>query len=658
MITILLWYYLQTQNPNGVEPLKQVMVVTGTGRPELLVEAPVRTELVSGEMIRQQAARTVGESLVATVPGLRLENNCQNCGFGAIRLNGLEGPYTQVLEDGMPAVSGATMVYALDQLPAQFYESIEVVKGGASALYGPNAVAGVVNLVRREPAGNHFEVNWERGWNRGRPEGTVGVMGQAGNLGKGWAGDFYYRQAGRTHLDVDRDGFTELPRLSGQAGGATVFRRFREDRARLTLGGSALGEFRRGGSQLDLRPEQTWITEQLNSRREAGFARWNHALSPELYYSVSTSFSQFRRASYYGAGMDENAYGDTGNPLSVTDATLGWQRGRHGLSAGGQMWWERVRDVYQGYGRDIRQTFRNTGLFVQDEWRVNRRVVLLGGARVDKSNLLDHVVVSPRGNLRVGLGKDWNLRVGFSTGFRAPQVFDEDLHIASVGGEVLLIQRARNLREERSLSWMGAVDYVGRRGQFGVNWFQTRLRDVFVLGEVEVEDNRLFERRNGPGAAFTGVEVSGAWKVNSRVRTRGGWTAQRARYDEPEPVFGSRRYLRTPNLHGFGGVDVDLPGKLAWVNTLEMTGPMRVPHFAGFIPEDRLAESGWFAVWSSVVSRDFAVRDKGVLKVYVRANNIGNSYQRDFDRGPLRDAGYIYGPMLPRGVRAGMTWRF
>jgi len=645
---------------------RERVVVTGSGFQTLLVQAPVRTELISRDAITRQAARTLSESLIANVPSLRIENNCQNCGFSAIRLNGLEGPYTQVLEDGLPTVSGASLVYGLDQLPTQFFENIEVVKGGASALYGPNAVAGVVNLIRREPNQNFFQVDAQQGWNLGRPETSQGAVAQIGNLGGGWSGDFYYRGTRRSHLDLDRDGFTELTRLRSQAGGGTLYRRFFEDRARLTVGGSTLEEFRRGGSQLNLASENTFITEQLNSGRSAGFLRWNHSLNPNFYYNLSTSLSYLGRGSYYGADFDPNAYGTTRNPLSVSDASFGLQRGRHAIASGVQYWFEHITDSYPGYGRNIRQSFRNSGFYLQDEWRLNSRVTLLAGGRVDKSNLLNNAVFSPRGNVRIGLTKSLSLRVGASTGFRAPQVFDEDLHIASVGGEVKLIQRARNLRHESSRSFTSSLDYSSRlRGrplQFGVNFFSTRLNDVFVLAETNQVsgDNRLFERTNGSGARFRGVEVSGNVSPLRRVSLRGGWTFQQARFDEPEPVFGSWRYFRTPNRYGFTGADIELPGKIDWNNTLDFTGPMLVQHLAGFIAEDRVATSPWFAVWNSVVSRTFALsgNDRQTLKAYLRLNNIGNSYQRDFDQGPLRDASYIYGPTLPRGAVMGLTLSF
>src|SRR5699024_7205591 len=134
-------------------------------------------------------------------------------------------------------------------LPTEFFENIEVVKGGNSSLYGPNAVAGVINMVRREPQQNFFQVDAQAGWNFGRPEQTAGAVAQIGNIGLGWSADFYYRGFRRAALDIDRDGFSELTRRRSHAGGGTLFRRFFNGKARLTVGGSTVDEFRRGGSQ-------------------------------------------------------------------------------------------------------------------------------------------------------------------------------------------------------------------------------------------------------------------------------------------------------------------------------------------------------------------------------------------------------------------------
>lgn len=645
--------------------LEQSVVVTGSGTQSLLVEAPVRTELLTQGQIAAQGARNLAEALTGSLPGVRIESNCQNCGWTAIRMNGLEGPYTQILEDGLPTLSGASMVYALDQLPTAFFENVEVVKGGASSLYGPNAVAGVVNLVRREPQENRFQIDAQTGVYRNRPETSGGFTGQLNNIGRGWAADFYYRGHQRTHSDLDRDGFTDLTRRVANGGGATLFRRFMNDQARLTAGASAIADFRRGGNLIDLPPHETDITEQIHSYRSAGFARWNHSLSPAFYYNLSTSLSYLKRRSYYGAGFDPNAYGSTSNPLSTSDVSAGYQAGANTITAGFQHWSEHVKDVYTGYDRYTSQSFRNSGVYLQDEWRIGSRFALLGGIRGDKSNLLDHWIMSPRGNVRIGLTKTLNLRAGVSTGFRPPQIFDEDLHIAAAGGEAMLVRYAQGLREESSRSLTAALDYSTRLAggplQLGASFFWTRLDDVFQLTEVSDagEDNRILERTNGAGSRFRGVEFNGRWRASSRLAFRGGGTFQLARYDEPEPIFGSLRYFRTPNRYGYAGADLSLPGGVELLNSFEFTGAMIVPHYAGYIAEDRLEKSGSFQVWNLILSREWkAGGDHRTLRLYLRGNNILNSFQKTFDQGPSRDSTYVYGPLSPRGLIAGMTMQF
>ncbi|MBX9603232.1 MAG: TonB-dependent receptor [Bryobacteraceae bacterium] len=642
--------------------LEQSIVVTGTSTPHLLVDAPVRTELVSHELTEALVKRTLGEALTATVPGLRIENNCSNCGFSAIRLNGLEGPYTQILEDGLPTLSGVSTVYGLDQIPTEFLEQLEVVKGGNSALYGPNAVAGVINLVRRQPRENFFQIDGLSGWQRGRPEQQTGAAAQLIALPGGLSGDFYFRSIRKTHIDRDRDGFTELPRRDLRAGGVSLYRKFFDGQATLAFGGSAGSEFRRGGSQLDARPEDTYVTEQIQSLRRAGFARFQHAATPATFYSLNASYSHFVRDSYYGAGFDPNAYGVTRNPLFASDAQIGHQLGRHTLLGGFQYWSERVDDRIPAYDRRFDSRFTNRGLYVQDEYRIRPNLVVVGGARGDRSNIVNGWVWSPRANVRYGIGQNWNLRAGVSTGFRAPAIFDEDLHVAAVGGEGFLIAPAPGLRKERSLSFSGSLDYNaqinGKRIQLGAGFFHTSLRDNFQLREAERDGFRLFERVNGAGSYVRGVEFSGNVQVNRRVGLRGGATFQLARFRQPEPQFGSLRFFRTPNAYGFAAVDLDLPGGLDIITSGDFTGRMVVPHFAGYIESDRLARSQRFAVFNVIASRTWELTDRRSIRLFAAALNLTDDYQRDFDQGPNRDSRYIYGPAQMRQVNLGVTLRF
>jgi outer membrane receptor for ferrienterochelin and colicins len=429
-----------------------------------------------------------------------------------------------------------------------------------------------------------------------------------------------------------------------------------------------LGEHRRGGDRLDLRPEETFITEMIDSRRSNGFLRWRHTASPSTFYTLATSLSYLRRDTYYGAQFDPNAYGNTRNPVWATDVQTGHQAGLHTLMTGFQFWREQVQDDAPSYHRSFNQVFRNTGFYFQDEFRLKPRATIVAGLRADKSNTLGKWVTSPRGNIRIGLSENWILRLGASTGFRAPQIFDEDLHIMAVGGEGFVIENSPTLRKEGAWSWTSALDYLrdvrGGHLQAGVNFFWTKLNDVFVLEETAVPsgDFRKFLRVNGPGSHVRGVEFDLNWRINRTLVLRGGSTFQQARYQEPEPVFRSLRYFRAPNRYGFASIDLFLPRDVSIFATADFTGSMLVPHYAGYVPEDRLQNSPEFAVYNLVFSRAFdlsrSAGNQSRMRLYLKVNNLFDAYQHDLDRGPLRDAGYFYGPMSMRAVTLGMTMTF
>ena len=647
------------------EPLVQAIVVTGTRTPHRLTEAPVRTDVVPGFVCERRALRTLAEALTGTASGVRVESTCQNCGFLSVRLNGLQGQYTQILEDGLPAVSGLSMVYALDQIPTDYLDAIEVVKGGASALYGPSAVGGVINLIRREPRGRSFTADIQSGWQRGRPESSFGGLAQAERLPGGFSADAWIRTLRRTQVDRDGDGFSDVPRKQTHSGGGTLFRRFDEGRARLSAGVNLMDDFRRGGDGFDRPPEQTQITEMAASRRYAGTLRWNQTVTSSTVYSLASSLAYLSRTTYYGANFDPRAYGATGNPLWVSEAQVAHQLSRHTLTGGFQFQREQVRDSMPAYHRQYRELFRNTGLYMQNEFRPADRVVPVGGLRADKSNTLEGWVWSPRGNLRVALNESWTVRLGVATGFRPPVIFEEDLHVTQVGGQGLLLENAPGLREERSLSRTLAVDYVASAGgwfwQVGANLFWTSLSGVHLFQELKApglgSGYRRLQRVNGAGSRVRGVEFDAGCRFGARFGARGGLTVQQARYDEPEPDFGSLRYFRAPNRYGYLAADADLPGRVALTITSDFTGSMLVPHYRGFIAEDRLERTRSFTVWSAIVSRTWRPASwPGVrLRLYCRLVNLSDSFQPDLDRGPLRDSGYFYGPTAMRGAVLGLS---
>lgn len=599
-------------------------------------------------------------------PGLRVENNCNNCGFTQIRINGLEGPYSQILIDSRPIFSALSGVYGLEQIPVNMIERVEVVRGGGSALYGSNAIAGTINIITKEALNNSFTA----GYNYERIGGTA--SDNAINLNSSMVSDdnkagmyLYGSYRNRLPYDHNNDGFSEVTKLLNHTMGMRSYYRL-SSQSKLTLEYHNIHEFRRGGNDFHLQPHQTDITEQVEHETNGGGIAYNwYSPDAKQKLNVYTSLQQVLRQSYYGAGQNPDAYGNTDNLTSVTGAQYVYNFQNllfmpSELTVGSEYQYDDLHDRMPGYGRDIKQTTRVAGFFLQNEWKNKDMNILLGG-RLDKHNLLDKAVFSPRVTLKYNFTPDLNWRGSYAAGFRAPQAFEEDLHLDAAGGVMKLIEIADDLRPEYSHSLSTSLDYYFKLGNTEVNLlaegFYTRINDIFILTETGLSPNGhiIVERQNGSGGQVSGINFEGKIAPSTRLQLQFGYTLQQSLYNEPEQwsddinVAPERRMLRTPNNYGYFSLSANLTRKLLINATGTYTGSMLAPHFAGYIATDRLETTPEFMDVNLKATYDLKLNGIS-LQLSGGVKNIFNSYQKDLDVGPLRDAGYVYGPSMPRTV--------
>ena len=602
-------------------------------------------------------------------PGVRVENNCQNCGFQQVRINGLEGPYTQILVDSRPIFSALTGVYGLEQIPANMIERVEVMRGGGSALFGSSAIAGTINIITKEPLRNSAQLAHSLtmvGGSRPDNNTTFNVSLVTDNHK---AGVYLFGQGRhRAAYDDDGDGFTELGQLEAKTLGFRSYLKT-SNYAKLTFEYHNISEFRRGGNLLDQPPHETDITEQTDHQINGGGLKFDLFSKNEHHrLSVYTSAQHTKRQSYYGAGHDPNAYGRTTDMTFVGGTQYNYEADRclfmpATFTGGMEYSYDDLQDRMLGYNRTIAQTVHIGSLFAQNEWKNHYWSLLIGG-RLDKHNLMDHVIFSPRANLRYNPTDDVNLRLSYSSGFRAPQAFDEDLHVTAVGGDVALIQLSPNLKEEKSQSLSASADLYHRFGAVQANFllegFYTDLRDVFLLEEIgrDAAGNLLLERRNGKGASVMGINLEGkiayAW-----LQLQAGATLQRSRYKEPEQwsdnpnVAPQKKMFRSPDCYGYFTATLTPVNRFTASLTGTYTGSMLVQHFAGYVPEDREESTPRFFDMQIKLAYDIPLMQAFTLQINGGVTNLFNAYQSDFDKGADRDAGYIYGPSTPRSFFMG-----
>jgi outer membrane receptor for ferrienterochelin and colicins len=645
-----------------IKKIAEEIVVTATRTPKLFAETPVRTKVINTEDIAKKAATTLADALYQTT-GVRVENDCQNCNFTQVRINGMEGKYTQILIDSSPVVSAMTGVYGLEQIPAEMLDRIEIVKGGGSALYGGNAVAGVINILTKEPQENRTTLKVHREAIRGKPFTNFGVRSSLVSKDLNTKAFLFASYQGREPVDLNEDSFSELGSLSNTSFGLNFYQYFSAINSKLKLSFFRIFEERRGGDLFDKPPHEANTTEWIKTDQIGLSSEWNLALSGKLYYNLSFSLVDAKRNTYYGSHQDPNAYGSTKNPLWFINGQFNYQLGSHLLSFGIQYKRDKIKDEATGYERIIEDVYEESGIFLQDDFKIGKAFSLLTGVRLNKHSALNRIIFTPRLSLLINLTKELSLRTSFSTGFRAPQVFDEDLHITQVGGEGMMVTNSPDLKEERSFSLNSGLDFGKQIGrsliQFSVEAFYNKLFDTFILHEIgRVEKARMLERINGSGSEVFGVSFDLGLVLGPRFSLASGWTIQGSRLDEPEPTFGSQEFFRVPGAYGYVNmsyknkklVNVDL--------SAEYTGSMKAPHFAGYIEEDRLETTQEFWVVNLKLQKSIDVTENYNASFFLGIYNILNSYQPDLDKGMDRDSGYVYGPAKPQSLYLGFEFSF
>ncbi len=596
-------------------------------------------------------------------PGLRLEYTCANCGVPQLRINGLEGQYTQVLLDSRPIFSSLAMVYGLEQLPESMIERVEVIRGGGSALYGSSAIAGVVNIITREPKVSTFSVSNNTGFYQGGGSDiNTSINGSIVSKDNKAGASIFAMIRDRSAYDRNGDSFTDIPELKSSTIGLRGFYRL-TDLSRLTAEYHHIEEYRRGGDSLDLQPHRANIAEQLEHRIDGGALEYDY-IFPSMNHRLNASISgqNIARKSYFGTNQNLDAYGSTFDATINGGLQYTWNIDKFlflpsEFTAGVEYNNNYLHDVMSGYNRNLTQLTEYYGVYVQNEWR-NDRISLLIGGRLDKHNMIQDVIFSPRANVRYMPTQDITLRASYSSGYRAPQAYNEDLHIEAVNGNVSLIYLDPDLKPEYSHSATLSFDYIKSWNDLTLNitteGFYTSLNDVFVLVQTGTDPagNILYERTNASGAKIAGVNLEARMNYRDVVLFNGGITYQSAYYDDPfewsPDVEAQRKMFRAPNLYGYLAATYNPIKSLAINANATYTGSMLVQHAAGYVPTDVDVTTQSFWDLGLKVAYTFELPKNMKLEINTGVKNILNAFQEDLDFGADKDAGYIYGPSMPR----------
>jgi outer membrane receptor for ferrienterochelin and colicins len=639
------------------------VVVTGTMREISKDDSPVNIDVVTPALFQKTSTPNLFEA-TGLVNGVKPQINCNVCNTGDIHINGLEGPYTLILIDGMPIVSGLSSVYGLMGIPASMIERLEIAKGPAGALYGSESMGGTINLITKRPAqAPRFYADY---YGTSYMEHNLDLSGKiVSNRHADWligANGYYYDKV----ADINKDGFTDVTLQERVSIFNKVSFKRKEDRE-FSLGARYVYEDRWGG-QTNWKPRfrggDSVYGESIYAGRAEVIGKYQWPVKEQVFTQLSYNFH------------DQNSvYGTT--PYLASQSTgfaqTYWQGSagkRHELLAGvnyKNLWYDDNTVVTQSIdGTGNRPDNTNTfGLFAQDEIAVDSlsHHKLLVGLRVDYHDVYG-IIPSPRLAYKWSPRYDLTCRLNFGTGFRIVNVFTED-HAALTGArEVVFLER---IRPERSYN--GSFNTVYKMkvpGGSMLIWDGTLFYYHFtnkIFADYDADPEKvIYENLHGHAYSRGGsLNVSLATIGNLKFTLGATYADVMNVQRDSAGVLRESRQLQAPQWSGNFIIGYNLPSpNLRFDITGNWYGPQRLPVF----PNDyRPAYSPWFCLLNLQVTKSF-----GDWEVYAGGKNLLNFLPSDpimrphdpFDKrvddavsnpfGFTFDPSYNYAPM--QGIRA------
>ncbi|MTI40261.1 TonB-dependent receptor [Fulvivirga lutimaris] len=653
------------------------IVITGTMQPTYVSKSPIKVDVITSEYMNTftpAAASSIVEG-VKLVNGIQEVVACGVCFTNSISINGLPGPYTAILMDGTPIYGNLASVYGLNGIPSMLIERFEVIKGPSSTLYGSEAVAGVINIITKDPdkqpkfsidimGTTHME-------SFGNIAGTIKTDKASGFIGLNYAyiNDFddENEDGFGDNINMDRYSFFtkwEIKRKSKRKFSIAA-KYYHEDRR------NGVEEFLADRNYRDLRGSDEVYGESIYTNRAEIFGTYQ--LNTSENFKIDYSLSAHDQNSYYGADF----YKANQN---IAFANLIWdkQLGNHNLLVGMTNRVQQYDDNTVATQDSVASGTINKpdnqyipGLFAQNEWELSENFTALAGARLDHYDL-HGFIISPRLNLKFKPAPSTTIRTNFGTGFRVVNLFTED-HAFITGQREVVIAEA--LKPERSLNGAINVNHLytigNGQGMIDIDAYYTYFENKII---PNYDDPNTIVYANTTGHALTkgigfNVNHDFYWPLSLSL----GFNWQKATETEPDANGEdvARNIEFAQEYSGVATLNYRLKkAKMTFAYTARITGPMTLPEVFD------LDENGnAMTTARPTISKPYSFHNIQISKDFANGLNLYAGVQNLFDyRQPVTplvgyndpnanigfsnafDTSYAYAPIHGRELYLGIKW--
>ena len=604
----------------------QEVVISGTMKEVSRMDSPVPVEVYTSAFFKANPTPSLFESL-QNVNGVRPQLNCNVCNTGDIHINGLEGPYTMILIDGMPIVSGLSTVYGLTGIPQSLIERMEIVKGPASTLYGSEAVGGLINIITKKPALAPILSVDVMGTSWGEVNTDIGIKFNATEKTQSLLGINYFNY--QNPVDNNHDGFTDVT-LQNRI---SVFNKWsfqRKNNKELSIAARYNYEDRWGGDMRwtpEYRGGDQFYGESIYTSRWETFGTYQ--LPVEEHINFQFSANGHEQNSYYGTtSYDARQY--------IAFGQLTWNRQiaqRHDVLLGTAYRYTYYDDntpATVGADGNNPSITSLPGIFVQDEITLNEFNKLLVGLRYDH-NSVHGAIFSPRLNYKwTSHNKQTVIRLSTGNGYRVANVFTED-HAALTGARQVIF--TESLKPETSWNtnlnvvkkiYAANGTFIGIDASAFYTYFTNR-----IIPDYETDPNKIIYSNLNGSAVSKGISMNFDVSWASGFKILAGFTAMDVEVTENDETYHqllTERFSGVWNVgytFGNSGFSVDYTGNVY--------GPMRLPLLGEL--DNRPEYSPWWSIQNIQITKKF---QKG-WELYGGVKNLlnytppSNSIARPFD---------------------------
>jgi iron complex outermembrane receptor protein len=530
---------LRIQLVPDVDELDEV-IIEGTRSNRSIADIPTRVEVLTEEI---DEASTMDPSkishLITHSTGIQVQYTSATSNTANVRIQGLDGRYTQILKDGFPLYGGFSGSLSIMQIPPLDLRQVEYIKGGASTLYGGGAISGLINLLSKNPEPEETLLHLNTS-TLGALDVNTYMSRRTGNIGF----TLLAQRNSQAWFDADDDGFTDLPELTKYNLNPRIFF-YLGERTTLMLGGTLTQEDRQGGDVSLFRPAQTdsshFYKEVNDVSRSTTQLKFEHGLGKNSTLIARNSFNFFDRTLAIAAVPDKDAYTFSGEQVS-SFSELAWSHrsGKNVLIAGVNFYTDHFEEIDGDPLLQRTEEYNTVGAFANYTFDVGRKLAFEAGFRGDQ--VLDgEFFALPRLYTLFKWSPKWTTRVGGGFGYRNASIFVQEAellgyrNVLSIDRDVTVAERSQGMNAD-----------IGFRSAIGENMF-INVNQLFFYNEVQ---HPLFLQHDLVSGFYEFVNAEGS------IRSMGGETFFKLGYKDLVLFIG---YTYTEAVQDTAGESTILP---------------------------------------------------------------------------------------------------